>query len=90
METASTYFTRRAGEERRCAVDASSAAARSAHLEMAVRLVRAAVQPSWTELSSSEHEASLVKGVDSALRDAFPLPAAAAFQHLLAAVDHEA
>ena len=83
METASTYFTRRAREERNCAADASSAIARSAHLELALRLVSAAVN---AVSGSRSFEVNPVD-VRGALRNAFPVPANAGFQNLLAAVD---
>ena len=95
METASTYFTRRAQQERGCAICAASAAARSAHLEMALRLIKAATRPFLCiEFSGGDRQgvpaaANHNEVVSSALRGAFPLPATEAFQNLLAAVDRK-
>lgn len=95
METTSTYFTRRAREERTSAVDAVCAAARSAHLELALRFIKAATQPAlWSRWSSAQRvplaraqNDDAAHDVASALRGAFPLPETGAFQHLLIAVD---
>jgi hypothetical protein len=89
METASTYFTRRARQERTSALEAASAEARTAHLEMAFRLVTIATQPAlWGQNAATPngHNDNAHKTGD-ALREAFPLPAADDFQHLLNAVD---
>lgn len=45
METASTYYARRAQQERESAERAASAQARRAHLELAFRLVNFATDP---------------------------------------------
>ena len=94
METTSTYYTRRAREERANAVEAASAEARTAHLEMAFRLVKAATQPSiWSQwyrpLSGVPrgHNDNAVTEMSAALRDAFPVQSADDFQQLLDAVD---
>lgn len=99
METASTYFTRRARQERAKAADANSAEARKAHLELALRLVRAATErPLWTEWpedlprgTPAHHEAPIARrDVSNALTNAFPLLPSGAFELLLRAVDDHA
>ena len=96
MDTASTYFTRRAREERAKAADAASPEARKAHLQLALRLVRVATEPAlwaWAEASSGEgavaHQQSGGELTDmgSTLAGAFPLPPFASFEHLLEAMD---
>lgn len=96
METASTYFTRRARQERANAAHAASAEARKAHLELAVRLVRVATEPAlwaWPERSPAggavpQHEAVAgLEQVGHALAGAFPLPRSGSFEQLLDAVD---
>lgn len=97
METASTYFTRRARQERTNAAEAVSAEARTAHLELALRLVRIATEPAlWRAWSGSlrggqavprEQKTEHMEDVGGALVDAFPLPAPGAFEDLLNAVD---
>ena len=98
MENPSTYFTRRAGQERARAAEALSAEARTAHIELAFRLVNLATDPaSWrasevglnatpaapqTVVSRSE--------VGKALVDAFALPTAGAFADLLQAINEPA
>ena len=86
METASTYFTRRAREERTSALDAASAEARTAHLEMALRLVKVATEPrplfaEARDLNDNE--------LSAPLRSAFPLRQSNDFQHLLDALDRK-
>lgn len=87
METASKYFTRRAQQERAKAADASSAAARKAHLELAFRLVRLAVEPAlwaWSERAIAHHQSAHgVQDISHALVGAFPLPRSEAFETLL-------
>lgn len=97
METASTYFTRRARQERVNAAGAGSAEARSAHLELAFRLVRKATKPAlWGGRSEELPEAQPLMGeqkpdpaddVASVLVNALPLPPSGAFEDLLKAVD---
>lgn len=90
METASIYFTRRARQERAKAADAGSAEARKAHLELALRLVRVAVEPA---VSSSPEGAIAhrqpragVRDMSHALAGAFPLLRFDAFEKLLEAL----
>ena len=91
METASTYFTRRAREERAVAADAGSAQARKAHLELAMRLVRVATEPAlWTRSGdpSTPSEGAPQPGsaeLKNALASAFPLPPSDSFEYLLQA-----
>lgn len=97
METASTYFTRRARQERTNAAEALSAEARSAHLELALRLVRIATEPAlwggWylgareRQPLAAEQEADPVDDVGNALVGAFPLPPPGTFDDLLKLVD---
>jgi hypothetical protein len=92
VETASTYFTRRARQERTNAADAHSSEARKAHLELAFRLVRVATEPALWEWSQNGEAGSLAHhrvqaGLDDALAGAFPLPASGSFDHLLEAVN---
>jgi hypothetical protein len=97
METASSYFTRRARQERAKAIDAVSAEARSAHLELALRLVRIATQPAlWSGWSSPVDGQSTgarrptaegTRDVGYALAGAYPTPAPGTFEDLLKAVD---
>lgn len=96
VETASTYFTRRARQEREKAADASSAEARKAHLELAVRLVRVATECAlWSDWprdmreGADLHHQTAVAPTDlgKALANAFALPPSDAFEHLLSAVD---
>lgn len=96
METASTYFTRRARQERANAAEANSAEARKAHIELALRLVRVATERSlwsqWTRSlpggTAAQHQTSVATGdLGNALADAFPLPPSGAFRPLLDAVD---
>ena len=88
METASTYYTRRAREERTCALEAASAEARTAHIEMAFRLVTVATKPAQ-RTAQAGHNDNAVYEVGEALRDAFPVTATDEFQQLLDAVDRE-
>ena len=96
METPSTYFTRRAGQERAIAADAGSAEARKAHLELAFRLVRVATEPALWNWSGNDPagpglpQRQTPDVVDKALAKAFPLPASGRFEHLLQALDSEA
>ena len=86
METASTYYTRRACQERASAFEAVSAEARTAHLEMAFRLVTVATRPPmWGPQDG--HNDNAVEEIGETLRDAFPVTPADDFQHLLDAVD---
>jgi hypothetical protein len=97
MDTASTYFTRRARQERTKATEAASAEARSAHLELALRLVSVATQPAlWSGWSASvpddrdaAHRPATegTSDLGNALASAFPLPARGTFEDLLKAVD---
>ena len=86
METASIYFTRRARQERTTAADARSPEARTAHLELAFRLVRVATTRAEAVGQDQERQ-DQVDDVRSALADAFPIQSAADFEHLLDAVD---
>lgn len=89
METASTYFTRRAQQERASALAAASAEARTAHLEMAFRLVTVATQPAlWDQdLGTPNGHNDNARETGDALREAFPLPTTDDLQELLNAVD---
>jgi hypothetical protein len=93
VETASTYFTRRASEERANAADAGSAQARKAHLELAFRLVKVATEPAlcaWPDYLSGAGAVAHHQppgGLSSALAGAFPLPASGRFEYLLEAVN---
>lgn len=95
METACTYFTRRARQERAKAADANSAEARKAHLELALRLVRAATErPLWSEWPpkvqegpAAPHKTPVASELGNALANAFSLPKSSAFEYLLGAVD---
>jgi hypothetical protein len=99
METASSYFTRRARQERASAAAAASAEARKLHLELALRLVRVATEPAlwstWSEclahggaITPHDRAAGLSTMADG-LTGAFPLPGTEGFEHLLAAVDEQ-
>lgn len=90
METASTYFTRRAREERTSAIDAASAEARTAHLEMALRLVKVATDPptAFGRIGTLRgHNDNARDELGHSLRSAFPLLKSHDFQELLDAVD---
>ena len=94
MEAAAAYFTRRARQERTSAAEAGSAEARSAHLELALRLVRVATEsPLWSGWSEEAgpvahgQDQDVLNDVAVALDDAFPLPGAGAFDELLDAAD---
>src|SRR3954470_10797842 len=96
VETASSYFTRRARQERTKVFDAGSAEARKAHLELALRLVRVVTEPAlwaWPEYSSGrdalahDQKAVSLMEMGDALAGAFPLPPSGSFKHLLEAVD---
>lgn len=96
METASTYFTRRARQERAKAADANSAEARMAHLELAFRLVRVTTQyPSWRDCPENmshgtpTHESATLASNDleNVLSVAIPLPSTDAFEGLLDALE---
>jgi hypothetical protein len=84
MEAAIAYFTRRARQERTSAASASSAEARSAHLELAFRLVKVATEPTPRALHQNDN---CLDEVGGALDDAFPLPRSDAFEDLLEAID---
>jgi hypothetical protein len=84
MEAATAYFTRRAREERTSAASAASAEARSAHLELALRLVKVATEPARPAPHGNDNSHGEVGG---ALDDAFPLPPSDAFEDLLQAID---
>lgn len=87
METASSYFTRRARQERAEAANSASAEARKAHLELALRLVRAAIEPAlwvWSGSAVADHQTKDgVADIGNALADAFPLPPSGTFESLL-------
>ena len=90
METARTYFTRRAGQERLSAAGAASAEARKAHLELAVRLVKVAMEPSlwvWPPDAVADRIATVGNDLSDALAGAFPVPAPAPFGGLLEVLD---
>ncbi|WP_308515670.1 hypothetical protein [Sphingomonas flavescens] len=90
METASTYFTRRAREERTSALDAASSEARTAHLEMALRLVKVATEPAngLREINALYgHNDNARDDLGHSLRSAFPVVRSDEFQELLDAVD---
>lgn len=90
VETVSTYYTRRAREEREKAATAASAEARKAHLELALRLVGAAIEPAlwaWPEgLVAHRQTTDGVTDMGNALAGAFPLPPSGTFESLLEAV----
>lgn len=96
METKTAYLTRRAREERASAALAASSSARTAHLELAVRLVRAATAPS-SSLAPPAHNAdarvpsepggSSGAKIDDALAIAFPMASTSEFEHLLKRID---
>ena len=98
MENPSTYFTRRAGQERARAAEATSAEARRAHIEMAFRLVSLATDPvSWrASLDGLNAPPAARRSVVSrsevgkVLVDAFALPVSGAFANLLEAIDDPA
>lgn len=94
MESATTYFTRRAGQERASAAQAASAEARTAHLELAFRLVSVAIKPTvsagWLDDAaptrySQNHQLDELAGP---LSNAFPLRSCVEFNKLLEAIDH--
>ena len=87
METASTYYTRRAREERTTALDAASAEARTAHLEIAFRLVKVATEPTHMFSQPRGQNDNAANELGGPLRRAFPLRETDDFQHLLDAVD---
>jgi hypothetical protein len=96
METACTYFTRRALQERSKASHAGSAEARKAHLELALRLVRVATDPALSPVPEQRSgrgpvderpTAACLKDVGNALAGAFPLRPSSSFEQLLEAVD---
>ena len=86
METAN-YFTKRARQERTNAVRATSAEARTAHLELAVRLVRVATQPvvaiTWP---AGPRLDEIAFNFIRVLHLAFPTPKDDAFEQLLASL----
>ena len=87
VETSSTYFTRRARQERAKAANAASAEARKSHLELALRLVKVAIGPAlwvWSESAAAHHQtADSVAEIGNVLADAFPLPPSGPFENLL-------
>lgn len=96
METACTYFTRRALQERTKAADACTPEARKVHLELALRLVKVATEPLSSPLPDPVPQrvtldpgsgAACLKGVGNALARAFPLRSSGTFKDLLDAVD---
>jgi hypothetical protein len=96
METACTYFTRRALQERTKAADACTPEARKVHLELALRLVKVATEPhSLAEPEAmplglaldASSTAACLKGVGNALARAFPLRPSDIFKELLEAID---
>lgn len=90
VETVITYYTRRAQQERAKAATAASAEARNAHLELALRLVRVAIEPAlcmWREGPVAHHPtADGVTEMGNAIAVAFPLPPSGAFERLFEAV----
>ena len=101
MENPSTYFTRRAGQERARAAEAVSAEARTAHIELAFRLVNLATDPAtWraseegpnaTPAGAAARQTAVSRSeVGKALVDAFALPTAGAFANLLQAINEPA
>ena len=96
VESASTYFTRRAGQERANAAAATSPDTRRAHLELAVRLVKVATEPAlwgaWTgnllgRSASRQQADDGPSTVGKSLSGAFPLRLGGKFQGLLKALD---
>jgi hypothetical protein len=86
MEAAIAYFTRRARQERTRAASAASAEARSAHLELALRLVKVATQAAPP---APHHNDNCLDEVAGALDDAFPVPPSSEFDELLNAIDEQ-
>lgn len=96
-ETETTYLTRRARQERANAADATSPVARTAHLKLALQLVRAATEPQlWRAWSARADigepfvrgsDSESLTNVDSALAAAFPLPSSGTFEDLLKRLD---
>jgi hypothetical protein len=90
VETASSYFTRRARQERATAANAASSESRKAHLELALRLVKAAIEPTlwvWSEGAIAHHQSpDGVTDFGTVLADAFPLPLSGTFESLLESV----
>lgn len=97
MQSTSTYFTRRAGQERAKAAEAASAEARKAHMELALRLASLATDPvSWraslrgldaTNAGAPRQPAVSRSQVRKVLVDAFSVPASGSFANLLQAID---
>ena len=97
VESASTYFARRARQERENATGAASAEARTAHLELAVRLVKVATEPAlwgaWSaympggRVADRRQTADGVSDLGDTLTGAFPLQPRGSFEDLLNAMD---
>ena len=88
MEAPSTYFTKRARQERASAIGATSSEARTAHLELAVRLVSVATRPPPLKDFVDDHEREVSRdradNLRKALHKAFRRQNAADFEQLLA------
>jgi hypothetical protein len=95
MQSASTYYVMRARQERARAAGTSSAIARRAHLELAVRLVNVATAPSsWSgthedvsDRTSASQTALNRSNLSRSVASAFSLPASEAFSDLLTLID---
>jgi hypothetical protein len=98
MDSTPRHFSRRAQEERATAEKASSAEARRAHLELAFRYERIAVELHFgvaelqarEDSSAGSHHIGRSYGraeLARAIRSAFPLPTSGAFPDLLDAID---
>jgi hypothetical protein len=96
-EPTTTYFTRRARQERAQAAETASPEARKAHLELAFRYVRVATEsrlcdPLFADLSlvrEASHRRSAAVGgnLGQAMGHAFSLPQSGVFADLLDAID---
>jgi hypothetical protein len=95
LDRTEPYYRNRARTERVTAEEASSPQARSAHLELAVRYIRAAealyvstrepIAP--VEQRREAHPAIAPGALRPALRSAFPLPASGTFSDLLSLIE---
>lgn len=92
------YFRSRARAERTTAEEASSPEARRAHLELALRYVKAAEALYVRTRGSTEVSGPVLReqpsppaidpaNLEEALSKAFPLPASGAFSDLLSVID---
>ena len=96
MEPLEPYFRERARTERTVASEARSPEARKAHLELAVRYVKAAEALYMSARAEADHASTRKQrsepttapaDLEPMLRGAFPLPASGAFLDLLKVID---